>query len=103
MGLQRLASKMAEVAVLSALCVLCSTGFGLVQARHAPRVRGLSIRRVHAPAAHAGLVYGPPLRPRPQIIPDFTVQYGYVSNPGMASGSFGAMLQGRNPAAGAIP
>jgi hypothetical protein len=35
--------------------------------------------------------------------PDFTVQYGYVANPGMTSGSLGAMLQGRNPAAGALP
>ncbi len=35
--------------------------------------------------------------------PDFTVQYGYVANPEKASGSLGAMLQGKNPAAGALP
>lgn len=33
--------------------------------------------------------------------PDWKVQYGYVKGP--ASGSLGAMLEGRNPAAGAIP
>jgi hypothetical protein len=36
-------------------------------------------------------------------VPDWTVQYGRISNPRGASGSFGAMLEGRNPAAGAIP
>jgi hypothetical protein len=35
--------------------------------------------------------------------PDFTVQYGYVANPEKASGGLGAMLQGKNPAAGALP
>ncbi|WOJ90378.1 hypothetical protein RZS28_03530 [Methylocapsa polymorpha] len=54
------------------------------------------------PAAPSGLVYGPPRGPRPGI-PDFTVQYGYVANPGIASGGFGTMLQGQNPAAAAIP
>ena len=37
------------------------------------------------------------------LLPDFTVQYGYVANPEKASGSLGAMLQGKNPAAGALP
>lgn len=36
-------------------------------------------------------------------IPDWTVQYGIVTNPRGASGSFGAMLEGRNPAANAVP
>lgn len=35
--------------------------------------------------------------------PNFLIQYGYIKDPERASGSMGAMLQGRNPAAGAIP
>jgi hypothetical protein len=96
-------SKMAEIAVLSALCVLCSVGLGSTHARHVSRVPGSSSRGAPMPLPPAGLAYGPLARGPHPVIPDFTVQYGYVANPGMASGSFGAMLQGRNPAAGAIP
>ncbi|WP_395665836.1 hypothetical protein [Methylocella sp.] len=52
----------------------------------------------HAPAqAEAGC----PIPPPTQQKPDWRVQYGCVIGP--ASGSLGAMLEGRNPAAGAIP
>jgi hypothetical protein len=37
------------------------------------------------------------------VIPDWTVQYGVVTNPRGSSGSFGAMLEGKNPAANAVP
>jgi hypothetical protein len=35
--------------------------------------------------------------------PNFTVQYGCIENLEIMSGSLGAMLQGKNPAAGALP
>ena len=31
-----------------------------------------------------------------RVVPDWTVQYGQVTNPHGSSGSFGAMLEGRN-------
>lgn len=101
-------SKVAEVTVLAAFCILCSAGLGFAHARHASHVRGLSIRKARMFAAPANLpscppIYCAPARASRPGIPDFTVQYGYVANPGMASGSIGAMLQGRNPAAGAVP
>lgn len=39
-----------------------------------------------------------PAAPAAREAPDWTVQYGIVANPRGASGSFGAMLEGRNPA-----
>lgn len=95
--------KAAKIIILSAICVLCSTGVGLAHVRHAPCARGFSIRKAGAPTPPVGLAYRPPARGGPPPAPDFTIQYGYVANPAMASGSLGAMLQGRNPAAGAIP
>lgn len=44
--------------------------------------------------------YGLYQGPSAAAAPDFAVQYGVVSNPRGASGSFGAMLEGRNPAPG---
>ena len=38
-----------------------------------------------------------------ELRPDFTVQYGCIEHPEMMSGSLGAMLQGKNPAVGALP
>jgi hypothetical protein len=51
-------------------------------------------RQIHArrPAAQESPA------PAAHETPDWTVQYGVVSNPRGASGSFGAMLEGRNPA-----
>lgn len=56
--------------------------------------------RAHSRFNALGGIQSPqPFAPLP--VPDLTVQYGYVREP--ASGSLGAMLQGRNPAAGVLP
>ncbi|WP_187148670.1 hypothetical protein [Methylocella silvestris] len=50
-------------------------------------MRRRSLHESQAPAASAA-----------HEAPDWTVQYGVVANPRGVSGSFGAVLEGRNPA-----
>lgn len=94
-------ANLAKIAAFAAAVLIGSTASGLAKVHHLPRSRGAS--HWACPCA---------AQPRPDwvasrfvegaaAVPDFRVQYGYVAGP--ASGSLGAMLEGRNPAAGAIP
>ncbi|PNG27719.1 hypothetical protein [Methylocella silvestris] len=57
-------------------------------------------RRRAPPPARADQYYGLYQGPSAGGAPDFAVQYGAVTNPRGASGSLGAILEGRNPAPG---
>ncbi|ACK52553.1 hypothetical protein Msil_3668 [Methylocella silvestris BL2] len=60
---------------------------------------GKDMRRA-PPPARADQYYGLYQGPAAGGAPDFAVQYGVISNPRGASGSLGAILEGRNPAPG---
>ena len=87
----------------AAVCIaLIPAGLAAAHARGEPRSRPPCLRRspACAPAVSPGAIEAPQAA---RVVPDWTVQYGQVTNPHGSSGSFGAMLEGRNPAAGAIP
>ncbi len=96
-------SKAAEILLLAVFLVMSAANVGMASALHAPSVKNCSTQMSRALRMRGWHAYlGPMPSPAPRI-PDFTVQYGYIANPEMVSGSLGAMLQGKNPAAGAIP
>ena len=91
---------LANIAASAAILMLCAPGPVSAYPRHGAHRRGFITRRVpgyircedRARAAQFS-----------ELRPDFTVQYGCIEHPEMMSGSLGAMLQGKNPAAGALP
>lgn len=94
--------KTIELAALAAFLALGPASFATAQVHRLPRPRQSCFRRHQAFERTT-----PPLvrKIQPQAaheVPDWTVQYGHVFNPRGASGSFGAMLEGRNPAANAF-
>lgn len=72
-------------------------------AASAPLAAAARVRHSSHGAPRAERAAVPPTAFVGHFEPDWRVQYGVVSNPRGASGSFGAVLDGRNPAAGAIP
>lgn len=96
-------SKASAILVLAAFCVMSPASVALARGSYAPSIKRGSgqIAGAHIKKSKQTYPWAAP-RSAPGV-PDFAVQYGYVANPAMASGSFGAMLQGKNPAAGAIP
>jgi hypothetical protein len=89
----------AKIAAFAAALMLCAPGFASACPCHAVHGRGSMIWQ--APTL-IGRDYG--ARTSNAIgLPDPMVQYGYIKNPERTSGSLGAMLQGKNPAAGVLP
>ncbi len=87
---------MAKMFVCAAAALLCSAVCASIQpaaALEAPHRHSAHLRRNIV--GRAGLAAQPLRAP---TIPDWTVQYGEIK--GGASGSLGAMLEGRNPANG---
>jgi hypothetical protein len=64
-------NKIAEIAVLTATLVLCSSSLATAYPRHEHRMRGASIRRIPATAVHQG--YGALVHQGRSIAPNFTV------------------------------
>jgi hypothetical protein len=95
-------NKAIEVAALAGCLSLSPLVACAADSSHVPPIRHKLIRRNHRhPATFAPNAIGPPKAAH--AVPDWTFQYGVVSNPRGASGSFGAMLEGRNPAPNGIP
>jgi hypothetical protein len=98
-------SRSIEIAALAICLAQCPAGVAAAHAWRAARPEHRLFRKnkeaahalVHASSGAAGA------QQAVDAVPDWTVQYGQVTNPRGASGSFGAMLEGRNPAANAIP
>lgn len=95
-----MARTIVEITAFAASLMLCAPGFASARPCHAVDRRGSVIWR--APM-FIGRDYGAQVPNAMVLRPDPTVQYGYIKNPEMTSGSLGAMLQGKNPAAGALP
>jgi len=96
-------NKANRIALLAAAFLLGAAGSGAAHSRRRSPVTEFAGHRVHNVRAFAKTPeprYGGIVHNGRQIAPDFAVQYGYVAHPELASGSFGAVLQGRNPASG---
>ena len=108
-------NKAVEISALAICLALSPVGHCAAHSRRAPRPRQVFSRRDYAcplgscvnDAAAAGECptpdYAQLAREGRPVTPNFAVQYGCVIHPELASGSLGAMLQGRNPTAGDIP
>jgi hypothetical protein len=90
----------AKIAAFAAALMLCAPGFASARPCHAVHGRGSMIWR--APTL-IGRDYRAQTSNAIGLRPDLMVQYGYIKNPERTSGSLGAMLHGKNPAAGALP
>jgi hypothetical protein len=108
-------NKAVEISALAVCLALSPVGHCAAHSRRALRPRQVFSRRDYAcppgSCGDNGVAAGECATPdyaqlaregRP-VAPDFAVQYGCVIHPELASGSLGAMLQGRNPTAGDIP
>jgi hypothetical protein len=110
-------SKAVEKSALAVCLALSTVGHCAAHSRRAPRPRQVFSRRDYACPPGSGSCgdngvaagecptpdYAQLAREGRPVAPDFAVQYGCVIHPELASGSLGAMLQGRNPTAGDIP
>ena len=94
-------NRMAQIAALAAGLAASACGVAAAHPRWAPRRDALD--HVSARATCPTPDYAQLAREGRPVVPDFTVQYGCVLHPELASGSLGAMLRGENPTAGAIP
>jgi hypothetical protein len=90
----------AGIAAAAAVLMLCAPGPASAHPRHRIHRHDFISRRtpeyIHCDGKAGAAEYS-------GVRPDFTVQYGCIEHPEMMSGSLGAMLQGKNPAAGALP
>ncbi|QBR72258.1 hypothetical protein CU048_14320 [Beijerinckiaceae bacterium] len=94
-----MARTIGKIAIFTAGLMLCASGFASARPCHVRRHGSLTRR----PSVFIGRELGPQAPDVTELRPDPTAQYGYIKNPEMMGGSLGAMLQGKNPAAGALP
>jgi hypothetical protein len=96
------ANKAMGLAAVAIWLALSPAGLASADPRRASRPRQALSRRDDADA-HALARNAIGAQQTAGVTPDWTVQYGQISNPRGSSGSFGAMLEGKNPAANATP
>ena len=99
-------NKAERIALLAAAFLLGAAGSGIADSRRRnlmTEFAGHRVRNAHAFAKTPERSYGGFAHQGRPIDPGFAVQFGYVAHPELASGSFGAMLQGKNPAPSGIP
>ncbi len=89
-----------SVAASAAVLMLFAPGPVSAYPRHGAKRRGFITRRVSGYIRCEDRALAAQFS---EFRPDFTVQYGCIDPPEMMSGTLGAMLQGKNPAAGALP
>jgi hypothetical protein len=99
-------NKAHRIALLAAAFLLGAAGSGAAHARrgnHVTEFAGHRVHKAHAFPKTPESSYGGFAHDGRPTGPSFAVQFGYIAHPELASGSFGAMLQGRNPAPSGIP
>ena len=92
---------LANIAASAAVLMFFAPGPVSAYSRHGAHRRGFITRRVPGYIRCEDRTRAAQFS---ELRPDFTVQYGCIDPPpDMMSGGLGAMLQGKNPAAGALP